>query len=95
MMVEAAKRLQASGHGGKVGEVKVPSVFFADDIGLSSETQEGLEELIQILQEEGEKFGMTISIKKSKVMGLIKDDYPMVLQRPLKLDTVDFYKYLG
>ena len=95
MMVQVAKRLQATGLGGKVGKLRLPCVLFADDIGLSSETREGLEQLIEILQEEGKKFGMTISKKKSKVMGLIHGDYPLVMKKPLHLDTVASFKYLG
>ena len=95
MMVQVAKKLQESGLGAKVGNIRIPSVFFADDIGLSSETREGLERLLEILQEEGAKFGMTISKKKSKVMGLMQDDFPLILKKPLHLDTVLSFKYLG
>ena len=52
MMVQVAIKLQDSGLGAKVGNIRVPGVLFADDIGLSSETWEGLERLLEILQEE-------------------------------------------
>ena len=46
MMVKVEKKkLQDSELGAKVGNIRVPSVLFADDIGLSSEMREGLERL--------------------------------------------------
>ena len=70
------KKLQATGLDAKVSYLRIPSVLFADDIGLSSETQKGLEQdrnrklhlnnmlmeqVLVILHEEGTTFGMSIS----------------------------------
>ena len=68
------KKLQATGLGAKISNLRIPSVLFADDIGLSSETWKGpeqdrnlhlnnmlMEQVLVILHEEGTTFGMSIS----------------------------------
>ena len=90
-----ARALERAQVGCMVGKWRVSGIFFADDLGLLSRTFEGLQKLLMIVQQEGALFNMKISVKKSKVMILSKTKSCLVMESPLKLETVSFYKYSG
>ena len=94
-MINMAKRYQESGEGGRLGNQKVPGILFADDLGLTATSEAGIRKLIQITEEEGARFNMKISVKKSKIMILTGKKNPVVFTEPMALEVVTFYKYLG
>ena len=73
----------------------VPFIAFADDVGLTSTTKKGLEELINVVIQVGATVNMKVSGKKSKVMRLSNDETAYVVLEPMMLETVENYKYLG
>ena len=95
MMIDLAKRYAGSGEGGKLGGYRVPAIIFADDIGLTATTEEGLHRLLEMTREEGAHFNMKISLRKSKILILSPKNTPVVFAKPFDLETVSFYKYLG
>ena len=51
-------------------EVLIRELLFADDAALTSHTQEGLQSMLNSFSSACKEFGLTISIKKTQVMGL-------------------------
>ena len=68
LMVDMARKFKESGEGGKMGQRRVPGILFADDLSLTATSEAGIRRLIRITEEEGAKFNMKISVKKSKLM---------------------------
>ena len=73
-------------------------LIYADDILLLSQSEKGLQNMLQVLHEYAGKNGMALNIKKTKVMIFNKNGRH--LRRNLyfgndKLDTTREYKYLG
>ena len=95
MMIDLAKRYVSSGEGGRLGKHKLPAILFADDLGLVATSEAGIRRLIEITREEGSKFNMKISTKKSKIMVLSPRNNPVIFTHPMELEVVNFYKYLG
>ena len=87
-MIDMAKRYQESGEGGRLGNQKVPGILFADDLGLTATSEAGLRRLIKITEEEGARFNMKISVKKSKIMILTAKKDPVVFRQPMELETI-------
>ena len=54
--------------GVNVGGEIVTDVRFADDRGMVSETEKGLQKIMDSLNEISQKYGMKINVKKTKVM---------------------------
>jgi hypothetical protein len=73
-------------------------LMYADDIALFSETPQGLQTAIDITKEYGEKQGLEMNIKKTKVMCFTKKGIKS--KHVFNLDGIDLeevreYKYLG
>ena len=68
LMIDMAKKYRESGEGGRLGNQRVPGILFADDLGLTATSEAGIRRLIKITEEEGARFNMKISVKKSKLM---------------------------
>ena len=86
MMIPVIQALQATNYGGKLGELCVPVIAFADDVGLTSTTKKRLEELINIVIHFGATFNMKVSGKKSKVMRLSNDETAYIVLEPMMLE---------
>ena len=54
--------------GVRCAERRITDLGFADDIDLMEESEQGLQDLTQRLEEASKKFGMEISTEKSEVM---------------------------
>ena len=53
----------------KVRKVLIREMLFANDIALTSHTETGLRDLIRRFSDACKEFGITISIKKTKILG--------------------------
>ena len=89
--------LSLSIHGVKLHKVRVSAMFFADDIVLVAETEEGLKELLRVVNLHCGLLKMNLSATKSKVLSsssatweLFEDDEVVGC-----LDKVLSYSYLG
>ena len=79
----------------KAQTVLINEMLFADDAALTSHTEEGLQQLISKFAHACNEFGLTISIKKTNVMG---QDFPAVPSININdevLKVTDRFPYLG
>ena len=70
-------------------------MLFADDTALASHTQEGLQRLIKHLAHACKEFGLTISLKKTKVMRQDASEVPSISIRDYTLEVVEDFTHLG
>ena len=78
-----------------VRNVLVRELLFADDAALVSHTEDGLQCMLNKFADACKEFGLTISIKKTQVMGLNTPSYPMLYLEGQLLEAVDDFVYLG
>ena len=78
-----------------VQTVLLREMLFADDTTLIAHTEEGLQHLINGLTHASEKFGLTISIKKTNVMGQNIPAPPTISIKSEVLEVTDQFTYLG
>ena len=79
----------------KVRTVLIKETLFADEAALTSHTEEGLQQLISKFTHACNEFGLTISIKKTNVIG---QDFPAVPSININgevLEVTDCLTYLG
>ena len=67
-VVEWGEALEKSGEGMSLGNIKVPALFFADDVVLIATTAEGLKKLMKISEAETLKMKLLLSETKSMVV---------------------------
>ena len=82
----------------KIGGVNLNNLRFADDTVLIAENRKDLQNLLRVVNEKGEAFGMKINVKKTEVLVFSRDDVPPVYEISLNgnvLKQVDTFKYLG
>ena len=79
----------------KVRHVTIREALFADDAALATHTQEALQRLLDRFSHACEEFGLTISIKKSVVVGQGTDSLPSIYLGSQELNVVDRFQYLG
>ena len=70
-------------------------MLFADDTALASHTQEGLQRLIKHPAHACKEFGLTISLKKTKVMRQDASEVPSISIRDYTLEVVEDFTHLG
>ena len=104
---ELGEILMKSGKGVKVGEEKIPGLFFADDVVLMANTREELQSLLSSAGEYGNKWRLEFSEEKSQVMSLGQKRRPGELwtvgpfsikegrEKIIKIGKVEDYEYLG
>ena len=78
-----------------VRNVLVRELLFADDAALVSHTEDGLQCMLNKFADACKEFGLTISIKKTQVMGLNTPSDPMLHLEGQLLETVNDFVYLG
>ena len=76
----------------KVREVLIRDMLFADDAAVVAHTQDGLESLMDCFSQACKDFGLTISLKKTNVLGQ-DTEAPLVIT--IDLDAVCQFTYLG
>ena len=104
---ELGVELVNSGKGVRVGDEKIPGLFFADDIVLMADTREELQDLLKITGEYGNKWRLEFSEEKSQVMSLGQKhrqghkwtvgnfNLPEGREKVIRIGEVDDYEYLG
>ena len=95
---DLAKKFDAMEDKLQLGNTSVNSLFWADDLVLFSETKEGLDKLLKILELFCKENHLMINTKKTKCM--IFNKTGRLMRRPffldgVKLEMVRAYKYLG
>ena len=79
----------------KVRKVLIREMLFADDAALTSHTEEGLQHLMDRFAHACKEFGLTISIKKTNVMGQDVPSPPSISIDDQELEVTDQFTYLG
>ena len=79
----------------KVRETRIKDVLFADDAALISHTENQLQALMDGFSCACQDLGMTISIKKTNVMGQDIENQPSISVNGSTLDVVQEFTYLG
>ena len=79
----------------KVTSVLLRDMLFADDAALVSHSEQGLQCLVNHLAKACKEFGVTISIKKTEVMGQRVQRPPHITIEEKPLENVSSFKYLG
>ena len=80
-----------------VNGIKVPSIRFADDKAMVSNTNTGLQRIMDMLNETGKRYGMKINLKKTKVMRIthtINKNIKITIDG-VRIKAVTEFKYLG
>ena len=79
----------------KVRHVTIREVLFADDAAMATHTEEALQRLIDRFALACDDFGLTISIKKTQVMGQGTTAPPSIRIGGQVLNAVERFQYLG
>ena len=98
MASDIARELELVSNTIKLGDSKLNSLFYADDIVVAASSTDKLQEKVDIINQVGGNFGMKISASKSKrlVYGKIKvivEDRDE--QSVMEMEEVETFKYLG
>ena len=80
-----------------ISGIKVPSIRFADDKAMVSNTNTGLQRIMNCLNDAGKRYGMKINLKKTKVMRIThhKNRTMKIVLEGKTIEVVNDFKYLG
>ena len=79
----------------KVREVLIRDMLFADDAAVVAHTQDDLQSLMDCFSQACKDFGLTISLKKTNVLGQDTEAPPVITIDDYELDAVCQFTYLG
>ena len=79
----------------KVRKVLIRDMLFADDAADATHTQEELQSLMDCFSQACKDFGLTISLKKTNVLGQDTEALPVITIDNYELDAVCQFTYLG
>jgi hypothetical protein len=79
----------------KVRKVLIREMLFADDAALTAHSEEALQQLINYFTDACRDFGLTISLKKTNIMGQDVSSIPNISIADYTLEVVDNFTYLG
>ena len=79
----------------KVREDLIRDMLFADDAAVTTHTQQELQALIDRFSQACKDFGLTISLKKTNVLGQDTNELPAITIDDHELDVVEHFTYLG
>ena len=79
----------------KVRKVLIRDMLFADDAAVATHTQEELQSLMDCFSQACKDFGLTISLKKTNVLGQDTEALPVITIDNYELDAVCQFTYLG
>ena len=79
----------------KVHKALIRDMLFADDAAVTTHTQQELQSLLNRFSQACKDFGLTISLKKTNVLGQDTPSPPVVSIDDYELDAVHQFTYLG
>ena len=79
----------------KVRKVLIRDMLFADDAAVATHTQEELQSLMDCFSQACKDFGLTISLKKTNVLGQDTEALPVITIDDYEFDAVCQFIYLG
>ena len=79
----------------KTRTVNIRDLLYADDAALVSRSEDGLQRLLDRFSNACDQFGLTISLKKTQVMGQATPAQPLLTINGENLEVVHQFQYLG
>ena len=82
----------------KIGGKNINNIRYADDSVLTSDSEEKLQRLVDVLSEECRSFGLSVNMTKTKVLDLTKRKEQLEVTVTLEgraLEQVSSFRYLG
>jgi hypothetical protein len=79
----------------KISDEFLYQLSFADDIALISNDLEKLQDLLNEVHEESEKYGLNINFEKTKILTNIKTPMKFLKIKDNHIEIVEKFKYLG
>ena len=79
----------------KVLEALIRDMLFADNAAMATHTQQELQALMDRFSQASKDFGLTISLKKTNVLGHDTMELPAITIGNYELDVVEQFSYLG
>ena len=79
----------------KTTRVNIRDLLYADDADLVSHSEDGLQRLLDRFSNSCDQFGLTISLKKTQVMGQATPAQPLLKINGENLEVVHQFQYLG
>ena len=79
----------------KVREALIRDMLFADDAAVTTHSQQQLQALIDRFSQASKDLGLTISLKKTNVLGKDTMELPAITNDDYELDVVEQFTYLG
>jgi len=79
----------------KVRQVLIREMLFADDAALTAHSEEALQRLINCFAHACREFGLTISLKKTNILGQDVSSTPSITIGDYTLEVVEDFTYLG
>ena len=79
----------------KVRKVLIRDMLFADDAAVATHAQEELQSLMDCFSQACKDFGLTISLRKTNVLGQGTEALPVITIDNYELDAVCQFTYLG
>ena len=79
----------------KVRKVLIRDMRFADDSAVATHTQEQLQSLMDCFSQACKDFGLTISLKKTNVLGQDTEALPVITIDNYEIDAVCQFTYFG
>ena len=79
-----------------ISGTRINNLCFEDDINLIDEDEQRLEQTVQELNDEGNRYGLNMNFKKTKTMVLGETDWPRKMEIDgNQLENVEKFTYLG
>jgi len=79
----------------KIHKTTIRDMLFADDAAITARTEHDLQQLMERFSHACCDFGLTISLKKTNVLGQDMDTPPVITIANYQLDVVHEFTYLG
>ena len=79
----------------KIRKTTIRDMLFADDAAVTAHTEHDLQQLMELFSHACCDFGLTISLKKTNVMGQDEDTSPVITIANYRLEVVHEFTYLG
>lgn len=96
VFMDKISRTSANPAGVKIGDVKVDSLLFADDVARLAQSTAGLQSALNQFQEVCTTYGMKINVKKTELMATSREPEQCNLHlNNEQVNQVKIFKYLG
>ena len=72
-----------------IGEVNINNLRYADDTVLLAESEKDLQDILEVVKEKSNLYGLTMNVKKTKAMAFSKEETPPKVNLQFDGDTIE------